>query len=309
MGGAATMMVKLLRLVGLLACCVCGAAARADLLVVSGESNQVLSYDEPDGALLDVAATVKKPFGVRVGPDGDLYVTSYGYDRVMRFDAGSRTSMGVFASGGGLSDPHGLTFGPDGNLYVSSYDTDQILRYDGATGKFLSVFASAPDLHGPDFLQFGPDGSLYVSSSLTGAVLRFDSRSGRELGTFASGNGLVAPSGLAFSACGDLYIADRGADRVFWYDAQGRFRGTLAVGDGFGVPTDLAFAPDGELYVSGLLFNSVTRYDVTTGDMMGVATSDTDLVGPYGIAFTTVPEPASLLALALAPLLVRRRRP
>jgi hypothetical protein len=93
--------------------------ARADLLVGSGSTNQILHYDATTGAFL-----------------------------------------GVFASGGGLSQPTAHVVGSGGHLYVSSGLTDNVLRYDGATGAFLGVFASGGGLNNPQGLIFGPDGNL-----------------------------------------------------------------------------------------------------------------------------------------------------
>jgi hypothetical protein len=70
------------------------------------------------------------------GPDGNLYVSGFGSDNVLRYSGTTGALLGVFASGGGLDSPLGLVFGPDGNLYVSSAVTDNVLRYDGTTGAF-----------------------------------------------------------------------------------------------------------------------------------------------------------------------------
>ncbi len=71
-----------------------GSFARADVLVGSNRTDNVLRFDESTGKFL----------GEFIGPQS-----------------------------GGLMRPGGLAIGPDGNLYVSSNATDVVLRYDGQT--------------------------------------------------------------------------------------------------------------------------------------------------------------------------------
>ena len=93
--------------------------ARADLLVSSIGSNQVLEYNGTTGAFV-------KAF--------------------------------VSAGSGGLNKPYGLVFGPNGNLFVSSASTNNVLEYNGTTGAFITDFVSPGNggLNGPSFLVFTP---------------------------------------------------------------------------------------------------------------------------------------------------------
>ena len=77
------------------------AQARADLLVASFYTGQVLRYDEITGAFLGVFATTPPR------PPG----------------------------------PSGMAIGPDQNLYVGVFQANQIRRYDGQTGAFVDIFA------------------------------------------------------------------------------------------------------------------------------------------------------------------------
>ena len=102
-------------------------------------------------------------------PEGNLYVSSFGTDEVLRYDG--RTGE-VFRciryqeQAVAWLTLTALSIGPEGNLYVSSFGTEEVLRYDGETGEFLGVFVTAESggLKGPWGLVFGPDGNLYVSS-------------------------------------------------------------------------------------------------------------------------------------------------
>jgi glucose/arabinose dehydrogenase len=140
------------------------------------------------------------------GPDGNLYVSDFTNDRVLRHNGAG--GFEAFASGSGLDGPTGLVFGPDGYLYVSSYNTDQVLRYT-ATGTFDKVFASGSGLDGSQGLLFGPDNNLYVSGEGTDGVLRYDGSTGAFIDAFvaAGSGGLDRPVYMTFTTTDPTTLA------------------------------------------------------------------------------------------------------
>jgi hypothetical protein len=110
----------------------------------------------------------------------ELLVSDPSANAVLSYSVETGAFIGVFASGGGLTEPGGLTFGPDGNLYVGSLD-NTVKRYDGATGAFIDSFASGGGLSFPGGLTFGPDGNLYVAGSIS-KVLRYQGTTGEFIG-------------------------------------------------------------------------------------------------------------------------------
>ncbi len=82
-----------------------------DRVLVSGwNSSNVLGYDETGsftGALLTAGNGLSLAHSLTMGPDGYVYVTSYGTDTVIRYDLKTGTSLGVFvtAGSGGLNGP------------------------------------------------------------------------------------------------------------------------------------------------------------------------------------------------------------
>jgi hypothetical protein len=135
---------------------------KLDLYVSSAFTNSILRYDGTTGSFIDAfvpsgSGGLDHPIALTFGPDGNLYVVSFGLHSgiptVMRFDGttgGPMPSAGnsgaVFVAGGfgGLLTPTGLIFGPDGkndggqDLYVTNADIQNlnrgkdstILRYD-----------------------------------------------------------------------------------------------------------------------------------------------------------------------------------
>jgi DNA-binding beta-propeller fold protein YncE len=146
----------------------------------------VFRFDGTTGQLIDVfvpagSGGLHIAAGLTFGPDGNLYVTGFETDGVLRYNGSTGAFMDVFASGGGLDAPCDVQFGPDGSLYISSAASDQILRYNGTTGAFMDVFASGNGLDGPCFMVFDgkpdtplpePGGAMLVLGASAGLLRR-----------------------------------------------------------------------------------------------------------------------------------------
>jgi streptogramin lyase len=107
------------------------------LYVASSGSNQILKYNAQTGAFVGVAASagLSNPQSVKFGPDGLMYVGSFGNNRILRFTAnGTYVDDYVPAGSGGMAGPMRMAFGPDGDLYVTATGpkpvyNHQILRF------------------------------------------------------------------------------------------------------------------------------------------------------------------------------------
>ncbi len=230
------------------------------------------------------------PRGLRYGPDGNLYVSSFNNDRILRYNGttGAFISTFVAAGSGGLDGPDDLVFGPDGHLYVSSYNTDTVLKYDGSTGALLGTFVASGSggLDGPRGLAFGPaDGNLYVASENNDRVLRYAGGNGSFFNVaVAPGlNGLNEPRYIRFNSVGNLYVVSHGSNRVLEFDVDlvTFLSPTLP-----SFPEGLVFN-GGFLYVSSRSTNEVLRYNATTGAFVGafVSAGSGGLNGPQDLVF------------------------
>ena len=75
----------------------------------------------------------------RLGDGGNLYVSDYLANEILRYDKTTGAFSGVFAQGN-LSQPHSLAFGPDGNLYVASAGNSSVVRFNSQTGAYIDTF-------------------------------------------------------------------------------------------------------------------------------------------------------------------------
>lgn len=245
------------------------------------------------------------PFGITLGPDGNVYVASNGGE-VLRYNGTTGAYINTFVSqgSGGLafSGGAGLTFGPDGNLYVTSTSTNQILEYNGSTGAYITAFvpAGSGGLSSPEGLTFGPDGNLYVGSANTNSVLRFQGplttspgaplpAAGQSGATFVapSSGGLVQPLTVIFGPDGNLYVDGGQTVGVLRYSGTtGAFMNTFAGGGSWVYGRGMAFDQNGNLYVSDSS-NAVHRYNsqgTSIGDLLVNAVNPL-LSKPFGLTF------------------------
>jgi sugar lactone lactonase YvrE/uncharacterized RDD family membrane protein YckC len=235
-----------------------------------------------DGGPAD-RASLGRPVGVALGPDGSLYVADeYAHrvravcpDGTIRTVAGSSSVFGVSACVGAgdggasegsnpvcyrgeggpaaaarLSAPDGVAVGPDGSLYVADTRNQRVHQVD--PGGTIRTVAGDGARCAPPAPCFGGDGG-----PATAARLGF-------------------PTGLALGPDGSLYVADTYNRRVRRVAPDGTIA-TLA-GDGapgscceggaaggsrsrLDGPVGLALGPDGSLYVADAGNHRVRRID------------------------------------------------
>ncbi|HMO36391.1 MAG TPA: PEP-CTERM sorting domain-containing protein [Gemmatales bacterium] len=147
--------------------------------------------------------------GVRIGPDGFLYVVNSSNGQVLRYNPASPGSPTTFITSSVTGIASQMEFGPDGRVYVSRTIAGQpaIYRYTpvdpldlslGTTGEQLfSNFGSSGST--ATGIRFGPDGRLYANDFNNSSVWRSDaSLSLNSMQSYISSgaNGLNAPGSL-----------------------------------------------------------------------------------------------------------------
>ncbi len=286
--------------------------ANSALYIANIGGEAVMRCDGATGKPLSILGANLNPVGLAFGPDRNLYVTSYGDGRILRFNPFTGAALGTFIpkGSGGMSEPITMAFGPDRNLYVvtGGIGTGEIRRYNGRTGAPMGLFVphGRSGLTDPGDIAFGRDGNLYVTNNSANEILRFNGKTGAALGTFVppGSGGLKNPQNIAFGPDGDLYAG--GDSGVLQFSGKtGAFVRIFAAPDEhLSNVGGLTFGPDGDLYVGDWEKNDVVRFDRRTAAFKGVFVPPSSglmanryiLFGPRGGGGTSPAKAAAALA-------------
>lgn len=245
--------------------------ATPDILAACWSADAVVRFDGATGAYegpFTLGGPLRLPAGVDFGPDGNLYVTSFYWDTVLKYHGRTGQYLGTFVPEGaaGLNQPSLIEFRPDGLLYVlSSYDGG-VMRFDATTGAFHDTFipAGSGGITVAFAMTFGPDGDVYLGGYYSKTVVRFDGQTGAVEGVVAQY--VDTPSGMAFDEDGNLLVGEWRSGSFSDHNVQ-RY---TPDGEDLGLLTELVDGPldflvDGRnrLFIAGR--SSIDVRDAATG--------------------------------------------
>jgi sugar lactone lactonase YvrE len=234
-----------------------------------------------DGSVQVIAKIEGSPNGMRLGPDGHLYVTNNGgiapesghsirlmnpqvSGRIQRIHLSGRVDdVVVNLPGAGPWRPNDLIFSPEGKIVFTDPQNWECIKDWTATGRipdyrggqlFLASLSGEAsllvDVYGfPNGLAFHPDGSLLIAMSLKNNILKFPWHRDR-LGKgelwcqFEDG---TSPDGILVHG-EQVYVAGSVGDKVSVVDLNGRLIRAIDTGVGSD-PTNLAMGY-GQLWVT-----------------------------------------------------------
>src|SRR5262245_14290580 len=183
------------------------------------------------------------PHGLRIDPEGNVWITDNGDHQVMKFDCNGHLLLTLGVKGKAGTDdktfnrPTDIAFSPSGDVYISDgYGNSRIVKLDH-TGKYL--------------LDWGKRG--------TGP------------GEFNT------PHSVAVDSHGTVYVSDRENNRIQIFDPNGKF---LRQWSHLGATQNLFITPKDEMWIIthrnnienityDTLAGRLMRIDLSTGKIMG----------------------------------------
>jgi sugar lactone lactonase YvrE len=171
------------------------------VLNVSGKTTLVAS------TVAFAGVTLSGPTGLAVGPDGTLYISDTGNNRVVVYDNGS---TGVRATG--LNSPMGIAVDGSNALYVANTGANEVLVYNGDVLTALTTGISAPQ-----GVAFDNSGSVLIANTGDGQILRVPNEGGalNPIDQKAVETGFASPGALTTDAAGNLYVLDATVPAVY----------------------------------------------------------------------------------------------
>ncbi|MBV8374847.1 MAG: hypothetical protein JO302_04995 [Candidatus Eremiobacteraeota bacterium] len=199
-----------------------------------------------------------QPYGITAGPDGNMWFTELGGDKI-----GRATTAGTITEFTGLSPgaaPVIITVGPDHNLWFTENSNSSVAKIttSGAVTEYPTTTAGSH----PIGIVAGPDGNLWFTensannigkASLTGTINEY---------AVPTANANVA--GIGVGPDGALWFAEEGniADKIGRVTTTGAFN-EYAVPTANASPVGVVTGSDGELYVGELTGNNIGRLQTT----------------------------------------------
>ncbi|MFQ6102542.1 MAG: flippase activity-associated protein Agl23 [Anaerolineae bacterium] len=253
------------------------------------------------------------PRGIKVGPDGFIYIADSGNHRIQKFTAdgefvaawGRQSSLDMeTGTPRGFLEPWDVAVASDGTMYVADTWNHRIQKL-GAEGNLVTFWGlfgqygpgdagGQSAFYGPRGITVGPDGRVYVADTGNKRIQVFES-DGRFAFQWGGGGVLEGyldePVGIAIGPDGAVYVADTWNRRVQVFAGDGTFlRQWPIAGWDVGLPEEkpyLAVDAEGYVYVTDpghyrvLVFDSLGNYVLSFGQY---GFDDSSFALPMGIA-------------------------
>ncbi len=245
---------------------------------------------------LTAPGAVNDPYGLRIGPDGSLYVCEIGNHRISRLDLKTRALSTIVKN---QQQPYELIFDRSGGIYFVDMAAHMVKRWDSKAGMAATIAGTGTagysgdglravdaQLRQPHSIAFDGLGRLMICDIGNHRVRRVDPRSGvietycgtgerkpTPDGSPVEGTAVNGPRAIDFDREGRMFLALREGNAIYCVE-NGKFRHVAGTGekgysgDGgdarkakLAGPKGISCARDGSIYLADTENHAIRRVD------------------------------------------------
>ncbi len=235
------------------------------------------------------------PQGVAVGPDGTIWVTTQGQNRVVGFNPDGTPAAMLYQGPAGdptnypnsLSYPTAVAVDPAGLIYIADTPKSQVHVLDRDNQVIRTIFVPTPSAVAvsKDRLVVG-SASGFVIMTPEGEVIKVVGKQGKGQNEFQG------VRGVAIAQDGTIFVVDQYNNRVSSYDANGNRKWIISTGNagnekavGQSIVSTVSAAPANMQIPAGMTIDGAGRLlivDPFGFDITALDAKDGKVIAKYG---------------------------
>ena len=233
----------------------------------------------------EVPTPRSRPHDPAVAPDGSLWYTGQGANKLGRLDpkTGEFTEYPLKTRGSG---PHGLVADQEGNIWFTAISGGNIGKLDPKTGEITEYHPPQGTEIDPHTPVFDHKGILWCTNEETNYIGRLDPQTGQMILT-KSPTAHAVPYGIVVTQNDVPIFCEFGTNKLASIDPNTMKVREYTLPAANARPRRIALAPDGTIYYTDFARGYLGHFDPVGGKLMKEWASPGGTGSePYGIAIT-----------------------
>jgi virginiamycin B lyase len=253
-------------------------AAIAAFAAVNTLSVQIREYEVP--------TPKSRPHDPAVAPDGSLWYTGQGANKLGRLDP-KTGEFKEYPLKTPRSGPHGLVADKDGDIWFTAISGGYVGKLDPKTGEITEYRASGGVEIDPHTPVFDHDGILWFTNEETNYIGRLDPKTGKITLTKVPTPHAV-PYGIVILQNNMPFFCEFGTNKLAMIDPRTMTIREYTLPSANAHPRRLALAPDGSVFYTDFARGYLGHFDPAAGKLLKEwASPGGPESEPYGIAITS----------------------
>lgn len=234
----------------------------------------------------EVPTPNSRPHDPAIAPDGSLWYTGQGANKLGRLDPKNGTFK-EFPLKTRDSGPHGLVADREGNIWFTAISGGYVGKLDPKTGEITEYRPQDGTEIDPHTPVFDHDGMLWFTNEETNYVARLDPKTGKmTLVKVATPH--AVPYGIVVTKANVPFFCEFGANKLASVDPGTMKIREYTLPSANTRPRRIALAPDGTIYYTDYARGYLGHFDPATGKLLKEWASPGGVGSePYGIAVTS----------------------